>query len=228
VAYGRASFGLLSIVAALITALLTSAGCSSGDSGPITADAGTLDSGSAEAGKDSAVEDVASQDVANQDAANQDVANQDAANQDAANQDVANQDAANQDGEPNGDAAALAPGFFVATNGFDSNPGTLQAPFATLRQCQSAMRHSANIKTCYIRGGTYTVSQLGQVQLDSAFPTTSAIKLTSADSGTTWSYYPPDVSVRRAEPAEAFTKGRPFRSCGVARGARGWRSGPVA
>ena len=36
------------------------------------------------------------------------------------------------------------------------------------------------------------------------------------------------VSIRRAEPAEAFTKGRPFRSCGVARGARGRRSGPVA
>jgi hypothetical protein len=34
------------------------------------------------------------------------------------------------------------------------------------------------------------------------------------------------VSIRRAEPAEAFTKGRPFRSCGVARGARDGGQGP--
>src|ERR1700730_2125298 len=32
-----------------------------------------------------------------------------------------------------------AAGFFVATNGSDANPGTLNAPFATLRRCQTAM-----------------------------------------------------------------------------------------
>ena len=39
--------------------------------------------------------------------------------------------------------STLAPGFYVATNGSDSNPGTLAAPFATLGNAQAAMRASA-------------------------------------------------------------------------------------
>jgi hypothetical protein len=86
---------------------------------------------------------------------------------------------------------SLTPAFYVATNGSDSNPGTVAAPFATLGACQKAMRGSST-KTCYVRGGTYSISMLPMVQLDTAAPTTVALKLTSADNGTTWSYYPPD------------------------------------
>jgi hypothetical protein len=68
--------------------------------------------------------------------------------------------------------------FYVATNGSDSNPGTLAAPFATLGECQSAMRGSSTVKTCFVRGGTYGMS--------------SSFTLTSADNGETWQYYPPD------------------------------------
>jgi hypothetical protein len=74
-------------------------------------------------------------------------------------------------------ASALPPGFYVATNGNDSNPGTLAQPFATLGKCQTAMQMSVN-KTCFIRGGTYSMS--------------SGLTLGSQDKGETWTYYPPD------------------------------------
>lgn len=69
-------------------------------------------------------------------------------------------------------------GFYVATNGNDSNGGTLAAPFATLGRCQTAMRNSG-IKTCYLRAGTYTLPSTGLV-------------LTNVDNNETWSYYSPD------------------------------------
>jgi IPT/TIG domain len=83
----------------------------------------------------------------------------------------------------------IAPGFYVATNGSDSNAGTLAAPFATLGKCQTAMQ-GGSVKTCYIRAGTYNT--LPKVILNSGFPTQAALKLSSADNGETWSYYPPD------------------------------------
>ena len=73
----------------------------------------------------------------------------------------------------------LAAAFYVATNGSDSNPGTLAAPFATLGKCQTTIQNSNIIKTCYIRAGTYQLSGSG-------------ITLTSSDNGERWSYYPPD------------------------------------
>jgi hypothetical protein len=80
--------------------------------------------------------------------------------------------------------------FFVATNGSDSNAGTLAAPFATLGKCQAAMQSSSTIKTCYIRSGTYT--SLPSTLPDGSGSVTTALYLTSADDGETWSYYPPD------------------------------------
>jgi hypothetical protein len=80
--------------------------------------------------------------------------------------------------------------FYVATNGSDSNPGTLASPFATLGKCQTTMRGSTT-KTCIIRGGTY--STLPKVTLNSGVaPTKTLLMLTSADNGTTWQYYPSD------------------------------------
>ncbi|MBV8936325.1 MAG: hypothetical protein JO095_11035, partial [Alphaproteobacteria bacterium] len=58
---------------------------------------------------------------------------------------------------PTGTGSALAPGFVVATNGDDNNPGTLAQPFATPKRCQSAMQGSSE-KICYIRAGTYNVN----------------------------------------------------------------------
>jgi hypothetical protein len=73
--------------------------------------------------------------------------------------------------------APSGPGFYVSTTGNDNNAGTLASPFATLARAQQAMENSS-IKTTYIEGGTYHI--------------TSTIHLTGADSGETWTYYPPD------------------------------------
>ena len=75
--------------------------------------------------------------------------------------------------------------FYVAANGSDSNPGTLAAPFATLGHARAAMEHSAT-KITYFRAGTYHPAG------DPAGDGTQALYLGSADSGETWSYYPPD------------------------------------
>ena len=67
--------------------------------------------------------------------------------------------------------------FFVAPNGNDANPGSIDAPFATLAAAQRAMR-SSGIRTTFVRGGVYIL--------------TSPLILTTADNGERWSYYPPD------------------------------------
>jgi hypothetical protein len=82
-----------------------------------------------------------------------------------------------------------AAGFFVATNGSDANPGTLNAPFATLRRCQTAMRASGTIKICYIRGGNYTPAVIANCD---GTTQSCVLDLRSADAGKTWSYYPSD------------------------------------
>jgi len=86
---------------------------------------------------------------------------------------------------------ALASAFYVATNGSDSNAGTLAAPFATLSKAQAAMRASGTILTTYIRAGSYSFPTPVQ-NCDGGTGITCGIALTSADSGETWSYYPPD------------------------------------
>jgi hypothetical protein len=90
-----------------------------------------------------------------------------------------------------GGPVPVGPAFYVATNGNDSNAGTLAAPFASLAKAQAAMRASSSIKTTYIRAGHYTPPVAGGDCLwgNSAG---SSIGLGSADSGETWSYYPPD------------------------------------
>lgn len=85
--------------------------------------------------------------------------------------------------------AATANSFYVATNGSDSNPGTGALPFATLAKCQTAMRASTVKKTCYIRGGTYKPTSVGTGCGDNLG---IALKLSSLDNGTTWSWHAPD------------------------------------
>jgi Right handed beta helix region len=105
----------------------------------------------------------------------------------------------NKDGGSSSDGAAIQDAgytisplaYYVATNGNDSNPGTLAEPFATLAKAQKAMQGSATFKTTYVRAGTYTPAVTGGncVWGNAAG---SSIGLSSADEGETWSYYPPD------------------------------------
>jgi hypothetical protein len=63
---------------------------------------------------------------------------------------------------------ALPATYVVAPDGADSNPGTLQRPFATLQRAQEAVRQTKG--TVLLRGGTYYLSQ--------------PLVLTARDSGT--------------------------------------------
>ncbi len=78
--------------------------------------------------------------------------------------------------------------FYMATNGSDANPGTLEAPFATLGKAQAAMRASATVKTTYIRAGKYILPKVANCGDGES----CGLFLGSEDSGETWSYYPPD------------------------------------
>lgn len=61
--------------------------------------------------------------------------------------------------------------YFVATNGSDTNPGTSDAPFATVTKARDAVRAAGQKGvTVYIRGGEYDL--------------TTPVTFTSADSGT--------------------------------------------
>lgn len=80
--------------------------------------------------------------------------------------------------------------FFVATDGSDSNPGTLAQPFLTIGKAQAAVRalpkSGQSQVTVMIRQGTYTLSQ--------------PLSFTSADSGNNgleiiWENYPGEVPV---------------------------------
>jgi len=84
-------------------------------------------------------------------------------------------------------------GFYVAPDGNDNNPGTLERPFATLGKAQLAMRASSSIKTTYIRAGHYTPPLSAEkAHCMNGNPSGTSVNLTNVDAGETWSYYPPD------------------------------------
>lgn len=86
--------------------------------------------------------------------------------------------------------AVAGDAFYVATNGSDNNPGTLDAPFASLGKAQTAMRASnGTISITYIRAGSYTLPFLRNC---AGGNTTCGLDLNELDNGETWSYYPPD------------------------------------
>jgi hypothetical protein len=70
----------------------------------------------------------------------------------------------------------ISPAFFVATNGNDTNAGTITAPFATLSKAASAMAASSQTKTTYVLPGTYAPS--------------STLQITSAHNGCAFLYHP--------------------------------------
>ncbi len=77
-------------------------------------------------------------------------------------------------------SSSVSPGFYVATNGNDSNPGSFSLPFATMAKAQTAVRANQTIKTVYLRSGTYTID--------------APISLNSSDNGETWTTYPNDAA----------------------------------
>jgi len=88
-------------------------------------------------------------------------------------------------------AGSLAPGFYVATNGSDNNPGTLSQPFATLGRAQQAMQGSAT-KTTYIRAGIYKPAPVAGSCMNGKGSGASVQLKPGADDGETWSVYPQD------------------------------------
>jgi hypothetical protein len=82
--------------------------------------------------------------------------------------------------------AARATDFYVATNGSDSNPGTLAQPFLTLAKAQSAEAQAGtnNHRNIYIRGGEYFNTT---IYLQGPAGGTGA-----DDSGCSWIGYPGD------------------------------------
>ncbi len=81
---------------------------------------------------------------------------------------------------------APAAGIFVAPAGSDTTgDGSISKPFATLAKAQAKMRLGGPQIT-YIRGGYYTLPAVTQNSIS------YGLYLTAADSGQTWSYYPPD------------------------------------
>ena len=72
--------------------------------------------------------------------------------------------------------------YYVASDGSDSDLGTIEAPFATLDRAQTAMRNSS-LKTTYIRAGTYHPAGTGSGG--------EALFLDAHDNGETWSYLSP-------------------------------------
>jgi hypothetical protein len=83
-------------------------------------------------------------------------------------------------------------GFYVAPNGNDSNPGTLERPFATLTKAQSAMRASSSVKTTYVRAGVYKPEPVAKASCMNGDKSSASVDLRGLDAGETWSYYPPD------------------------------------
>ncbi len=81
-------------------------------------------------------------------------------------------------------------GFYVAPNGNDRNPGTLEQPVATLARAQQLMRAS-RLKTTYIRAGVYALPVAAPKACNFG-ATDAAVALTADDDGEIWSFYPPD------------------------------------
>jgi len=59
-------------------------------------------------------------------------------------------------GTPGTSTTAPAHTFYVATDGSDSNPGTLSQPFATAQYC---LAQGAGT-TCYVRAGSYAPANI--------------------------------------------------------------------
>jgi len=74
-------------------------------------------------------------------------------------------------------------GFFVSPTGADTNPGTVEAPFATPGRCQQAIRGPgarSTARACYLRAGNYAM--------------TASLQLGTQDAGETWAGYPYDAT----------------------------------
>jgi hypothetical protein len=88
---------------------------------------------------------------------------------------------------PTMDTNTASPTFYVAVSGSDSAPGTLNAPFATLRRAQAATRAASCTAAapCYVmvRGGKYYLGDAG-----------GTLALGPADSNVVYSSYPGEIA----------------------------------
>jgi uncharacterized protein (TIGR03437 family) len=76
--------------------------------------------------------------------------------------------------------------IFVSPTGSDTTgDGSIAKPFATLGKAQATMR-AGGPQTTYVRAGFYSLPAVTQNGV------TYGLRLTAADNGQTWSYYPPD------------------------------------
>ena len=83
-------------------------------------------------------------------------------------------------------AASAPEGLFVSPTGSDATgDGSISKPFATLEKAQATMRLGGP-QIAYIRAGYYALPVVIQGGVS------YGLYLTAADSGQTWSYYPPD------------------------------------
>mgnify|MGYP003419358022 CR=1 FL=1 len=73
-----------------------------------------------------------------------------------------------------------ATNYFVATNGSDSNSGTIDKPFATLGKAQSKVMAG---DTVYIRQGTYRVTEAEIMKHNTAGRPTCSWGVTKSRSG---------------------------------------------
>ncbi|MBF0457090.1 MAG: hypothetical protein HQK99_04260 [Nitrospirae bacterium] len=83
-------------------------------------------------------------------------------------------------------ASAYAANYYVATNGSDSNPGTISQPFLTIQKCAST---AASGSVCYIRAGTYreTVTPNSGITITSY--NSEQVTIDGTDAVTGWKVY---------------------------------------
>lgn len=123
-------------------------------------------------------------------------------------------------GTPGGGASTPAPvtltgtlpatAYFVATNGSDTNPGTIAQPYLTIQKCASTV---ASGSTCYIRAGTYyeTVTPNSGITISSYDGETVTVDGTDAVTGWTvyqGSIYQATVTMSTGDTNQIFANGQ--------------------
>ncbi|MEL6438134.1 MAG: right-handed parallel beta-helix repeat-containing protein [Cyanobacteria bacterium J06621_8] len=98
------------------------------------------------------------------------------------------------------EAAAELKGYFVASDGLDSNPGTIKQPFKTIQRCAEVVEPGS---TCWIRQGTYRETVIPQASGTKEEPITFAaykqeqVTISGTEVVTNWT--PHNGSIYRAQ-----------------------------
>ena len=104
-------------------------------------------------------------------------------------------------------AVGNAGSYYVATNGDDGNPGTIEEPFKTIAHAASVMQAG---DTCYIRGGTYRERLADHVRKDSNgtedSPTIPKLKGTKEEPFTFQAHGDEKVTLTGCDPVTGWEK----------------------